>query len=210
MRRSLAAIALSTSFAGCLTYPSSSERFDDQIVVSAFAPGTEFGTFSTFAVAPNATLVDFTSGQSVTTTLDAAIGTPLTEAVEQQLSARGYQQVDPESDPDLGVNIAVIKATVDTFQYAPVWGYGGFAWGYYYPYFVPIYYDYDTTIVWVDLIDVRAADPPISADELVQLPSTWTALVYGVLENTVSSETAQAVQGIEQAFRQSPYLRAQP
>jgi Domain of unknown function (DUF4136) len=208
MKSSLAALGAAFACAGCITYPTSEERFNDVIVATNRDPNTDFAAFDTFAIAPAIDYLDASAASPMPVPLDGSVATPLSEEVARQLTLRGYQEVDPSDDPELGVKITVIKSTVESYSYAPIWGYGSFSWGYYYPYFVPVYYGYDTTLVLIDLIDVRSAVPATANEAQTQLPGVWTAGVYGVLENTVATEVGQAVAGIDQAFEQSPYLRS--
>jgi hypothetical protein len=213
----LVPLALTTlgSVSSCYAYPGASETYQDQIVATRYDTTAEFEGYSTFTVAPEVTFVDTASGGSPEQLSDE-VAEVLVEEVARQLAARGYEQVEPEDEPELGAKVTVVKGTVEGIDYASYWGgygyYSPYSWGYYYPYVVPVYYEYDTTVLKVDLVDVRDARP----DDLVEqresgetptdLRALWTSVVYGVLEATSVEEAQQAALGIDQAFEQSPYL----
>jgi hypothetical protein len=208
-------IVPSSLAAGCLSYPNSDERLDDEIVYTHYKKEADFKEFKTFAISSE--IVEFSEddGEIEREVLDAELAEPVIEAVIRNMTGHGYTQVTREEDPDLGLTVSVLSGTVTTF-YTDYWGY---YWGYpYYPYYPYYYtYSYDTGTVVVDAVDLKNAPPPDpdaappvpggDADPaLEKLDVVWTGLVYGVKEST-SENVQDAVKGIDQAFRQSQNFR---
>ncbi len=216
MKVVLAAGLVLAAAIGCYSYPSASDTYHDQIVATRYDSGANFGEFTTFTVAPSVSYIDSANFTGVADELPADVAGPLIDEVTRQLTARGYQQVMPEDGPELGAKITVIKGTVEGVDYVSYWGgygyYSPYYWGYYYPYAVPVYYEYDTTVTRVDLVDVRTARPAELAAAAEgtppnDLPALWTAVIYGLLEATTAQEAQQAATAIDQAFKQSPYIK---
>ncbi len=215
MRLLAAALIPFAGISSCYAYPGASETYNDQIVATRYDTSAELEAYSTFTVAPSVTFVDTASGGE-TEQLSDDVAEVLIDEVARQLAESGYQQVEPEDEPELGAKVTVVKGTVQGVDYASYWGgygyYSPYSWGYYYPYVVPVYYEYDTTVLKVDLVDVRDARPDDLAEQResgevpTDLRALWTTVIYGVLEATSVEEAQQAALGIEQAFQQSPYL----
>jgi hypothetical protein len=156
------------SVSSCYAYPGASETYKDQIVATRYDTTVEFDGFSTFTVAPGVTFVDTASG-GTSEQLSDEVAEVLIDEVARQLADLGYEEVEPEDEPELGAKVTVVTGTVEGVDYASYWGgygyYSPYSWGYYYPYVVPVYYEYDTTVLKVDLVDVRAARPDVLAEE---------------------------------------------
>jgi Domain of unknown function (DUF4136) len=214
-----ASIAALSSATGCLSYPDSDERLDDEIIVTHYKDGADFGEYATFAISPDIVVFDEEGGEVDRELLDEVLAKPVIENVVEHMTDRGYTQVTNEEDPDLGITVSVLSGTVTTF-YTDYWGY---YWGYpYYPYYPYYYvYSYNTGTVVVDTADLKNAPPPEpdagaplpprpggdAGDNLGKLDIIWTGLVYGVLYSTESQNVQRAVEGIDTAFKQSPYFR---
>ena len=144
----------------------------------------------------------------------AATQTAILSTLRQQLNGLGWTEVtDARSTPvDVYVTTAITSQTNVFYTY--IWwdywywyGYWPVGWGastnWYYPgYWYP--YSYTTGTVLVGVIDARTA--PAGNEDRV--PLIWTAGVNGVLADGATNLSI-AVEGLEQAFAQSPYLRGQ-
>ncbi len=129
--------------------------------------------------------------------------------VRENLNARGYQEVTGPTRPDVVVAVSAAATTVVgaySGSYCDYWGWYGW-YGYpcgYYPGYTYIY-SYDLGTIFIDMLDIR---PEALLDD--QIDVLWTGAVRGVL-GTTDPETEQRIhEGIDQAFRQSPYLRSNP
>lgn len=209
----------------CYAPPAPDERFEESIIVTARGDDAEFGAFQTFFVRPDIRVLDddvIDKGGVIDPpmdeTLPPATAIQLVAATEAQLIARGYQQAESIEEADLGVDL-VYARNIYTAYYCYYWydwyywGYPGY--GYYYP------YSCDTTswrsgMLVSSVIDLTvpmpepAVDPETNPVATGYLRGLWFAGVYGVEINTSSFLVDRAVEGIEQAFRQSPYFTATP
>jgi hypothetical protein len=210
-------LALLLPGTGCLSYPDSSARLEDEIILTHYNKDVDFATYETFAISPEVVVFTEKSGKITRELLDEERAQQLVERVIQHLTDRGYTQVTREEDPDLGMTISVLSGTVTTVY----WNYWGYYWGYpYYPYY-PYYatYSYQVGTLVVDAADLENAPPPepdagpplpIDPDGGIvgKLDVPWTGLVYGVLSSSKSQNLQRALEGIDQAFKQSAYFRA--
>lgn len=210
--RALAGLSLSL-LTGCLNFPEADERFNDQIVITRFDEAADFEAYKTFAIRDVVTVFEEDDGEIATDPLDEPKAKQLIERTISNLEARGYVMVAKDEDPDLGVTVSIIHGRV-TGYYSSYWGsYWGYPyWGYYYPYYYT--YSYDTGAMVTDMVDLKNAPPPAPApaegdqDPTHRLDVLWTGIVYGVLDDSSSVNVQNGVEGIDQTFRQSLYIRA--
>ena len=122
---------------------------------------------------------------------------PVIALVKENLSARGFDQVTEEDDPDFAVNIVILEnfSFFQTVNYLPT--YGGY-YGYY-GYYLPVvntYYSQFASMV-IEIVDVKNAT---GNDYKV----IWKAFI-GDLYTTFDLKT-KTLEAIDQAFVQSPYI----
>jgi hypothetical protein len=213
--QALLSLLVLSSAASCVYYPDSDERLDDEIIYTRYDKEADFGEYKTFSISPEVIAFEEDDGDLEREPLDEDAAEALIDRTVSNLKARGYTQVDSEANPDLGVTISVLKGTVTTY-YADYWGY---YWGYpYYYYYYPYYssYSYDTGTLVVDTVDLKNAPPPepdAGLPEEGELPGklkvAWTGLVYGVASSSKSVNLQDALDGIDQAFKQSPYFETE-
>lgn len=210
---------------GCLTYPNSDERYNEEIVYSRYDSNADFQEFKTFAINPEVTVFSEDDGDVEREPLDEDLAEDIVAKVVENLKDRGYTQVEPSDNPDLGLTVSVLSGTV-TAYYSSYWG---SYWGYpYYYYYYPYYssYSYNTGTLIVDTVDLKNA-PPAGGDAGVgdagvsdagvsdagagpgHLGVIWSGLVYGVLSTSTNENMQDALRGIDQAFKQSPYFRSE-
>ena len=192
---------------GCLGYPDADERFDDEIVITRHKEGADFSEYKTFAISSEVIVFEEDDDDIDQDPLDQDLADQLIEATVENLKARGYDQVEKTEDPDLGVTISIVNGKV-TGYYGGYWGsYWGYPyWGYYYPYYYT--YSYDTATLLTDVVDLKNAPPvPAPADPTDELDVLWSGLVYGVLEDNPAANLQDALEGIDQTFKQSLYFQ---
>ena len=196
--------------ASCAAPPPEEDRVDESIVVTKYAPGTDFGAFTTFHLRPEVLTVSDDRDGGLEP-IDEAAAQPLLDLTAKNLESRGYVQVADPSEADLAVQLMyadVLNSTYWCYSWYDYyyWGYPG--WGYY------PYYGGCTTSVWKSnmlatvIVDQTDAKEDVSGagggPSLGQLPGVWFSGIYGV-----SLNSADGRDGINQAFKQSPYLRAE-
>jgi hypothetical protein len=188
----------------------SSTVINGPATVTVVAPGVSFSNYKTFSIADAVTNVTTTSGSTTPTfTCDtSSTSMAILQAVTQNMINRGFTQgptiacqvPGPPPGSDLAINVSVMKIT-NTSVYYPCywWGYWGYpSYGCYYPYAWVSTYTTGTEVTQIS--DLKNAPPDGGAIE-----DLWAALGYSVLQNTPTNST-NAVNSINQAFAQSPYL----
>ena len=198
---------------GCAAPPDDVSNADQSIVITKYAPGVDFGDYQTYYLRPEIlTLKDGEDPEPI----DEETAEPLLEATQKNLESRGYVAAADPSTADLGVQI-MYGDQLNTAQWCYYW-WDPYYWGYpgwgYYP-----YYGGCSTKVWksgmlatgiVDLSVAREDGGGLgqggaggSGPNIDQLPCVWFSGVYGA-----GLTSKEARDGINQAFKQSPYLRA--
>jgi hypothetical protein len=196
--------------AACAAPPPDSSTIDDSIVITKHAPGVEFGGYQTYWLRPEVFEYNEVGEPEP---IDEAIAEPLLETTRKNLESRGYAEATGPDVADLGVQVMYTDQITTTYwcygwyDYY-YWGYPG--WGYY-----PYYGGCDTTMwkssmlgtVMIDLSVAREEDPGLGqggGPGITSIPGVWFSGVYGA-----GLTSAEARDGINQAFKQSPYLRAE-
>lgn len=224
LRRRLALLGIALpvvlAHAACSYYPDSSGRLDDDAVFTAYAAETDFGSYRSFAIDPVMHVALVEADDSVEMVdADSEVSHAVTDHVVNTLEERGYTRVPPDFDPDLGVKITAIRGlTVDAVSGGYFWGYYGDYWGfpgwsYYYPY--DVYYAYRPGSLIVDVTDLAAGRGELASRgagaagdaEAGALAVIWMMVGYrAYIDEDVDMQVSDAVNAIDQAFEQSPYL----
>jgi hypothetical protein len=202
--RLLAALSLSAA-AACGVDTPSSEVTLGTAVLTYHDPAANFGSYTTYAIVSQLSIYQEITGQP------SVIYQPAPEilgAVEANLNARGYVKVasiDPANPtpPPAGTDLAVVVAALQGVSYIfypcdwwPGWGYPGT--GCDLPYeFIP----YRTGALLIELGDLKNA---AATAPNIRIP--WSAVAYAVLTPEAATNTQKAVDAVNQAFEQSPYL----
>ena len=175
-------------------------------VITYDAPGTDFGSFSTYAIVSKITVVDDTTGTPVYSWQPAP---EILGAVERNMSQRGYvlaARVDPENPPpvpveaDLAINVSVFTGT--DYAYVPCdywswWGVPGYScdqpWEW-------VAYRVGTLLMEMGNLGGKQPGPP------PVVPRVWAGAGYSVLTPSNAENVQIAIGAVDQAFAQSPYL----
>jgi hypothetical protein len=195
---------------GC--YPGGAEYVSDtDIVVTDYNESFNFANKRTYFLPDT---VQFTTNDD-DLDLRPADEEALLEEIHNQMESRGYVYTagDATSAPDffMAVEVSAISRSGGAWVpgpwypwYPPGWGWGS-GWGWYYPpgYYVP--YEYATGTVIVFLSDPN--NPVTEAGE-TNIPLVWTAVLNGLLGTSAGTTQSRIVNGVQQAFDQSPYLES--
>jgi hypothetical protein len=197
-------LAAFVCFAGCRPEPEAAELVDQMVVSTNYDKSANFRDYLTYAI-PTDTL-GFISERSSDTIIVANKSTfprPVLQTINEDLQARGFSKVSRNENPDLGVNVLVVndynvfRDVVYPSNYGGYYGgYYGYNSGYSYPYVQT--YAYNTGVLIIEIVDLKNLTP----DNKVRV--VWTAYM-GDVYSTLDLEQ-QAVDAIQQAFTQSPYL----
>jgi hypothetical protein len=197
-------VACAVVLASC--YPEGAEFYEDtDVVFTNYEPAYDFKSKGTFAMPDQIVLI---TGNSIGPDDDPeymkpAVSGPLLTMIRENMVAAGYTEVDISADPDLILAPAAMESTTIVYWY-DYWGWwwGGYypGWGYpYYPYY-PSYTSYSTGTLLMMIIDPTIETP--TGRPIAQ----WTGAIAGML--SYSYNAARANRLIDQAFAQSPYLKA--
>ena len=202
----IVAIFLMGGLFSCEPTPDELKLFDEFVVSTNYEQDVSFGSFTTFTLRSDTIgLVSNTYGDD-TIVVGSNYARPVIGQVRTNMIDRGYQQVDVDQDPDLAVNIYVVK-NLNLFQqvnyypgyYSPGYYnyYGGYYGGYYgYPYVDT--YAYNTGVLVVEIIDL------VNVNQQNQVRVIWNAYLGDVFSSIDRNQ--QSLDAIDQAFAQSPYL----
>jgi hypothetical protein len=190
----------------CYPEPDSKDLYDELVVSTNYDPEANFAAYSTYAI-PTDT-IGLISNTNQNDTLITSGGSefprPVIQAVREQLESRGYTRVSRSQNPDLGINIVVVNdfnvfqqiVYPDPYYNNYYGGYYGYNSWYYYPYVNT--YAYNTGVLIIEIVDLKNRTP----DNKVRV--VWDAYL-GDVYSTINLIN-QTVDGIDQAFEQSPYI----
>lgn len=197
-------VAYTLALGSC--YPGDQLTVDEaDVVVTLFDPDADFATKQSYAMPDSVIhLVPEGGTDDISRDFDA-------EILAQVVSNMGALGFTREGDPDDADVIMLVAITVrEQIGYTgnPWGGY----WGWYYPYspgwgwgYYPWYggggtiYTYRTGTLFMEMIDPAAAD-----STLEKVPTIWIGALNGMVEGDAVEE--RIIDGINQAFAQSPYL----
>jgi hypothetical protein len=127
--------------------------------------------------------------------------------IAAQMDAMGYTRITDTTKvltADFIVTTTVTRTNNYYYNYWYGWG-GWYGWGWggccYYPPYATVS-NVRTGSLLVDIIDTKSLDPNEE-----HLPIVWTGIMMGLYEGTSQNITNRAVNGIEQMFKQSQYLK---
>lgn len=221
----LTAGSLMLFFSSCSVDPNSDKLSDDFVVYTDYdKEHVDFTDFSTFYVPDSVLIIGDKKEMSF---LDSKDGDPIIEAVVTNLVNKGYTQTDNKDEATFGMQVSYVENTNTLLGYINgpgsgwnwgwnwwggypyYWGpsYWGPGWGgpyFYYPY--PVAYSYSVGSYLVEFVDLSHKAEDANAAKENKLPVRWTAYMSGLLYNSSNANTKLAVNAINQAFTQSPYL----
>lgn len=201
------ALALTACFPDDIT---SAEELDT--VTTLFAQQTDFGAIGTYVLVDSVVFIDADGeGGDDESDISHAFDDQVLAAIRSNMNAAGYTEVSgpAASTADIAVLATTTSSTTVGIGYDwwlywgwyPYWpGYGP-GWGVGYPP-ISVSYVYTTGTLLLTMLDVKNADFASK-----QIPVLWIGAVNGVL--TGNAQVTRVLDGIDQAFAQSPYLRAQ-
>jgi hypothetical protein len=207
-----AAIAMSSCYPNA---PENSEDFD--VVATFYDQNADFTSLTSYSMPDSVVQVQISGSENRDISHDHD-GDILAE-VADQLAARGYQR---ENNPDQNKpDFVVLVSAAATTEYDPYasdpwysywsWWWEGadslpdvdVSWGLDFSWYSgSVVYSYDVGALLVTLLDVRNVDTANGED----LNVLWMGTINGIITGNDLSVTRRVIEGIQQMFRQSPYL----
>jgi hypothetical protein len=204
MRKIVFVLITAACLIGCQTEPDGLKLYDELVVSTNFDPEVTFGAYTTYAI-PTDT-IGFISNTNPNDTIIVASQSNkyypklVLERIRSNMNSRGYTAVDKSENPDLGVNVYIVKdfnvfqqVVYPNYYYPYYYGYGSY---YSYPYVNT--YAYNTGALVVEIVDLKNVTP----DNKVKV--IWNAYM-GDVYSTIELQQ-QSLDAIDQAFVQSNYL----
>lgn len=220
MKKTILFLFVTTLLAGsCSFFNDDYRETVDQFVSVAYrADNTDFSQYKTYVVADSLLYVDGDKNLRKKNNLSDEVKS----AVAQEMNALGYTPyvANPNSKPDLIIDLAYIVTTTTTIYPGYWWGWdywyyydwffpyfpydpyypGGYYPGGFYPYYpypmYPMSSSYSTGSLTMDMVDLKnykeGANPPI----------VWHGLVRSILNSTHTSQ--ERSQAIHQCFEMMP------
>lgn len=204
MKKLLIGLVCGLGFFGCQTEPDNLKLFDEMVVSTNYDAEASFSNYTTYAI-PTDTIGFLSNTNPNDTILVAQANNDyyprrVLQQVMQNLNDRQYTRVARNENPDLGVNVYVVRdlnlfqqVIYPNYYYPSYYGYGGYS---YYPYIDT--YAYNTGALVVEIVDLKN----ISPDNKVKV--IWNAYM-GDVYSTIDL-VQQSLDAIDQAFTQSNYL----
>ena len=182
---------------GC--YPDGPDYTEDlDVVYTTFDDDYDFQSQSTYS-RPDKIVVDVkmtNNGDTIYEYMKDIYAQPILQKIDENMANYGWTLVNVNDNPDVLLEPAGISSTTYFYSYWYDWWYGGWGW-YYPPYYTISSYTTGSMIIVI-------ADPNIDSP-INNSPAAWIAAANGLL--TDSGNVGRALDGIDQAFRQSPYLK---
>ena len=203
-RHAILPVTLVLLLLSCRKEPDLSQLSSNFVVQTDAAKGVAFENYKTYYISDTVALI---SSSKTDTLLPADAALQIVNTIKSNMDARGYTFVPKALKPDLGINTIAVK-DVDVGVVYPGWwwGYPGYwdpwYWGWYYPYYYPwsVAYAVTTGSVIGEIIDLKN----VSTDQKLQV--VWTMSLNGALGSSNASNLQRAIDGVNQAYMQSPYL----
>ena len=203
-RHALLPLSLVLLLLSCRKEPDLSQLSANFVVQTDAAKGVSFSNYKTYYISDTVALISTTKTDTL---LPADAAKQIVNTIKSNMNARGYTFVPKGLKPELGINTVAVKdVNVGVVYPGWWWGYPGYwdpwYWGWYYPYYYPwtVAYSVTTGSVIAEIIDLKN----VNANQ--QLQVIWTMSLNGALGSSGASNLQRAVDGINQAYTQSPYL----
>mgnify|MGYP003338424520 FL=1 len=200
-------------FSGCRKEPDLSQLSDDFLVATFFEKYTPFDSLNLHTYYISDTVGNISNKNNADTIIKPiSTGVQLVNQIKSNLNSRGFNSVGLNNNPDVGINLFVIQDLNQSDVITPGywWGYPGYYDPYYYGYYDSYYYypfsysySYTTGTLVIEMIDLKHRDT--NNGKLVVL---WTGLANGILSDYTYQNIQNAKSAIDQAFTQSPYIKA--
>lgn len=207
MKKLLYAIVPALILWGC--YPAGPDYVEDlDVVYTTFDDQFDFKGKGTYAI-PDKIVVDveIDNGDTTYVYMKDVFAGPILTAIESEMSAYGWQKVDPATtQPDVVITPAAISSTTYFYSYWYDWWYGGYwggwyggYWGWYYPPY------YTVSSYTTGSLIIAMADPDADSSPIGRSQAAWVMAANGLY--TGAYDLSRVTTAIDKGFAQSPYLK---
>jgi hypothetical protein len=188
----------------CSKYPTYTVNTSDlDMVWTEYDETADFSQYKTYFI-PDSLLMDSTMSEEDQEYIQEYYQDVLVE-INENMAALNYVRVDSSANPDLGIVVSIVTQTNYVFSYSywyyypPYWGYPGYGYSYPWSTYMGSYEEGALIFDMADLKNINHQSQNINA--------IWSALCGGILTGSSSSTISKRlINGVDQAFAQSPYL----
>lgn len=192
-------ITLVIAIVGCEPQPDDLKLLDEFVVSTNYNNTIDFSSFETYVVKTDTIGLISNNINDDTIIVGNKYARPVIQQVRSNLDSRGYTEVDGDENPDLAINIYIVK-NLDIYQsYNPGYYYPSYSgyYNYYYGYPGVSTYVSNTGILVVEMVDLKNAVGG-------QVKIIWNAQMGDVFSSLNLNK--QSLDAVDQAFIQSPYI----
>jgi hypothetical protein len=192
----------------CKKYPDSSDLAGRYVVITNYSDKANFTGYATFVIPAYVGLISNTSRDTV---LDPRFADQILASIRKHLKARGYEEAPNNHQADLGIAVEVLQDVSMYSNWYPGswWGYPGWSGCYWhhcgtypvYPSNYPVY-EYNSGSLIIELVDLK--NLPLQNNLLNVIWTNWNGGALG----PAGSDVDLVIGAIDQAFLQSPYIKA--
>ncbi len=197
----VAVVALTT--VSCQKDPDFDELTSEFVTYTDYDKSVDFSSFSTFYISNTIKVLS-----SKVVDWEDENAQKIISAYANNMKERGYIQLgeDQKANADLGIQLSYVENTYYfTNYYSPYYWYDWWWGDYYWPTWGPVYPSYAVTysydigsllgeMIWIDRTNEK-------------LKQIWSLCVGGTMSGSTRYDVQNAIKGINQAFKQSPYIK---
>ena len=200
----LVAIGIVAVVAAC-TPDSGVTPEDSDVIVTLYDTDVNFQNIDTYAL-PD-TIVHLSGDTTVTdnSLLTRAYDAFILGEIRQHFDDFGYTEVDTSASPDVGIVVlASAQKNYEAYTSAPSYGYWswwGPGWSYNYNWATTTVYSFTSGTLIVLMVD-----PSTRNDAAREVDAYWAGAMNGAIAESSVSTQDRLENGINQMFKQSPYL----
>ncbi len=203
--KSLIIAILVATLHSCFNSPDLGSLSSDFVVATDRDVQVDFSAYSTYHISDTIPRI---TDNPIDTVLVGQEALDIVDRIKANMDARGYTFVERSENPDIALIPSVIRIRNIGSVCSGWWGgYPGywdpFYWGYpgtgyYYPYCG--FYSYDDGSLNLEMFDL------VNVPDNNNINAIWGSVMFGALNPSDEVNLDRALNALDQAFEQSPYL----
>jgi hypothetical protein len=207
MNRTILLLLVLVGLSSC--YPGGAEYYDElDLVYTSYTKDANFQSFKTYARPDSIPKIGSgdifdPDNNDLPEFVNQATANIIFAQIDANMKAYGYTKGANSGNADI-VLLTTAGQNTDIYYYYNNWYWGWYGWygGWYYPgYYPPSYTSVTTGGLMINYTVPR--DSTIDGS----VPIYWTAVMSGLLEGSSSGANSRIKKGIDQAFKQSSYIK---
>ena len=211
MKKLIPILFAALAFAACEKDADLDKLDNEYLVITNYDKEAPFSSFHSYYM-PDSILLITDKDEKEYWTSESSENAAEILATFQTNMGRLYTEAPDKTKADVGLQISYVASTYyftswennpGWYSYPSYWNYGYWGgWGgWYYPY--PITFSYSTGSFIAELVNLKSDDSSASK----KLNVVWSTDISGLLNYNGSLSLSKTLNGINQAFNQSPYLK---